>query len=108
MTLNVYDDQGNITKTCEAEFVDIKFGTVRALMNLLKIEDDIDGAVLLKTVYEAWDQITKVLNRCFPEMTDEDWDNVDVSEVVPVIVDIAKTAFTKMLDIPVEKNVKRA
>lgn len=108
MTLNVYDDQGNITKTCEAEIVDIKFGTVRALMNLLKIEDDVDVAVLFKTVFEAWDKITELLNRCFPEMTYEDWDNVDVSEVVPVIVDIAKMAFTKMLDIPVEKNVKRA
>lgn len=107
MTLNVYDDQGNITKTCEAEIVDIKFGTVRALMNLLKVEDDVDVAVLLKTVFEAWDKITELLNRCFPEMTYEDWDNVDISEVVPLIVDIAKMAFTKMLDIPVEKNVKR-
>lgn len=107
MTLNVYDDDGKVVKTCEAEVVEIRFGTVKALMKLLKIEEETDGAELLRTVYTAWDKITKVLNQCFPEMTEDDWDNVSVSEVVPVIIDIAKNAFTKMLDIPTEKNVTR-
>lgn len=107
MILNVYGDNGEVVKTCESKEVEIKFGTVRALMNLLKIEDDVDGAQLLKTVYDAWDKITKVLSQCFPEMTEDDWDNVSVSEVVPVIIDISKHAFTKMLVIPAEKNVTR-
>ena len=37
LKLNVYDDKNEIVKTCEGEFVEIKFKTIRALMKLLNI-----------------------------------------------------------------------
>ena len=32
LTLNVYDEKGKVKKICEAQTVDLEFGTVRSLM----------------------------------------------------------------------------
>ena len=73
-------------------------------MKLLNV-DNIDNTVeLLKTVYGAWEQITNILNNCFPDMTDDDWDNVKASELLPVFVMILKYSFTQMLTIPTDKE----
>lgn len=98
--LNIYDDENKVVKTVKAELVELKFGSIRSLMKLLNIEDINDTAQLLKTVYGAWEQLTKVLNGCFPDMTDEDWDNVKVSELIPTIMSIFKYSFSQMLTIP--------
>lgn len=100
MTINVYGINDKIVKTCEAKVVDLKFGTIRKLMKLLKIDDIENTSELLKVVYSAWDEITIVLSQCFPDMEDDDWDNVKVSELLPVIVNIAKSAFAEMLTLP--------
>ena len=39
MKLNIYDENDNIVKTSEARFIDLRFGTIRSLMELLKVED---------------------------------------------------------------------
>ena len=103
-SINVYDKEGNVIKTCTAIDADIRFGSVRKIMALLDLDDINDTFALLKTIYGAWDQTTKVLSECFPDMEDEDWDNVLVKELVPVVVDIAKASLAKILDMPSEKN----
>lgn len=96
----VYDDEDNITKTVEAEVIDLRFGTIRKLMELLNVEDINDTAELLRKVYAAWGQVTKVLTKVFPEMEENDWDNIKLSELMPVLVVILKTSFVQMLNIP--------
>lgn len=104
LKINVYDDENNVIKTSEAKLVDLKFGVIRKLMKLLNV-DNIDNTVeLLKTIYGAWEQVTKILNSCFPDMTDDDWDNVKASELLPVFVSILKYSFTQMLTIPTDKE----
>ena len=104
LKINVYDDENNVIKTSEAKLVDLKFGVIRKLMKLLNV-DNIDNTVeLLKTVYGAWEQITNILNNCFPDMTDDDWDNVKASELLPVFVMILKYSFTQMLTIPTDNE----
>lgn len=107
LVLNVYDDENNVVKTVEATAISIKFGVVRQLMKLLKIDDVSDTAELFKVILDAWDEITKVLNSCFPEMTEEDWDNVRIDELIPTVVELLKGSFSLMLTIPqsgAEKN----
>lgn len=99
-TLNVYDKDNNIVKTCEAVDADLKFGAIRSIMKLLNIDDIDDTAQLLKTVYSAWEQLTAILSQCFPDMAEEDWDNVKLEELIPVIVGILRTSFGKILTIP--------
>ena len=102
--LNVYDDENNVVKTSKAELVEIKYGAIRSLMKLLNIDDMNDTAELLKLVCKSWEQLTKILNSCFPDMTEDDWDNVKVSELLPVIMVILKYSFTQMLTIPTDSK----
>lgn len=104
LVLNVYDNEDNIVKTSTAELIELKFGSIRKLMKLLNIDNIDDTSELLKVLYGAWEQITKVLTGCFPDMTDEDWDNVKVSELIPVLMGILKYSFTKMLTIPTDSK----
>lgn len=104
LTLNIYDENDKVIKTCKAQFTDIRFGAIRKLMALLNIENVEDTYQLLKIVYEAWDRLTAILSKCFPDITDEDWDNVKLSELMPVLVSIIKSTFAKMMTIPAEKN----
>lgn len=103
-TINVYDNDKKIIKTSTAVDCEIRFGSVRKIMALIDMDDINDTAALLKTIYGAWDQTTKVLSECFPDMTEEDWDNVYISELVPVIVGIAKSSVEKIFEVPSEKN----
>ena len=99
-SINVYDKEGNVIKTCTAIDADIRFGSVRKIMALLDLDDINDTFALLKTIYGAWDQTTKVLSECFPDMEDEDWDNVYIDELIPVVVGIAKASIAKIFDVP--------
>lgn len=108
LTLNIYDENDNVKRTEEAKFVDLRFGTIRSLMQLLKVEDINDTAQLLKTVYSAWEQVTGILSRVFPNVTEEDWENVKLSELMPLLIVILKSSFVKILEIPTDsKNVTR-
>lgn len=99
-TIKVYDNDNNVIKTSEAVDAELKFGAVRSIMRLLNIDDINDTAELLKTIYSAWEQLTVILTQCFPDMTESDWDNVKLDELIPVIVGILRASFGKILTIP--------
>lgn len=100
LVLNVYDDDDQVIKSVEGKLADIKYGTIRALMKLLKVEDIDDTAELLKVISVAWDKLTAILDKCFPDMTDEDWDNVKVNELIPMVMLIVKFSAVNMMQIP--------
>ena len=98
--LNVYDDKGEVVKTCDAVPAKFKFGAIRSLMELLNIDSVEDTAALLKTIYNAWEELVKILGQCFPEMKYEDWENVELNELIPVTMDILRYSFGEILTIP--------
>ena len=100
--INVYDEENKVVKTSTAEVIELKFGPIRRLMKLLNVDDINDTAQLLKAVYGAWDELTKILSKCFPDMTDEDWDNVKLSELIPALIAILQYSFSEMLTIPTD------
>ena len=104
MILNVYDVEGNVTKTVEAENLDIEFGHIRSIMKLLDVDNINDTWALLKTVYSAWDKLTEVLSQVFPDMEEEDWEHVKIKELVPELLQIVRDSFAEILTIPTEKN----
>lgn len=104
MLLNVYDVEGNVIKTVEAENLDIEFGHIRSIMRLLDVDNINDTWALLKTVYSAWDKLTEVLSQVFPDMEDEDWEHVKIKELVPELLEIVRDSFAEILTIPTEKN----
>lgn len=104
MILNVYDVEGNVIKTVDAENLDIEFGHIRSIMRLLDVDNINDTWALLKTVYSAWDKLTEVLSQVFPDMEDEDWEHVKIKELVPELLQIVRDSFAEILTIPTEKN----
>lgn len=104
MILNVYDVEGNVIKTVEAENLDIEFGHIRSIMRLLDVDNINDTWALLKTVYSAWDKLTEVLSQVFPDMEDDDWEHVKIKELVPELLQIVRDSFAEILTIPTEKN----
>lgn len=104
LKLNVYDDNDEIIKTVKAQIVELRFGTVRSLMELLKVDSIDDTGELLKTVYTAWDKITKILQKVFPEMDENDWENIKLTELIPVIILILKNSFMQILTIPTDSK----
>lgn len=106
--LNVYNEKDDVVKTVEAKIIELRFGTIRSLMELLNVENIDDTSDLLKTVYGAWDSLTNILGRVFPDMTDEDWENIKLSELIPVILMILKDSFVQILAIPTDSKNSKA
>ena len=105
ITLNVYDEDDNVVKTVSATPVKFKFGAIRSLMELLNIEDTESTTDLLKTVYGAWNELTKILSKCFPDVSYEEWDYVELNELVPAVLQILQYSFGEIIKIPRdEKN----
>lgn len=103
LVLKIYDDNGqNVVKSYESTTYDLMFGTVMKLMELLKIEELDNQMEMLKTIYNAWDEIKVVLSGVFPEVTDEDWTHVKVKELLPIIINIAKYSVSEMFVIPTD------
>lgn len=107
LKLNIYDKSGKeVVKTYEASTYDLMFGTVMELMELLKIEELDNQAEMLKTIYKAWGEIRTVLDGVFEGVSADEWKNVKVKELLPLIVKIAKFSISEMFAIPTsdEKN----
>jgi hypothetical protein len=104
--IKVYeDDLKTVKKEVRAELIEIPFGVVRKFMSLFQIKDFNDTSTVLNTIANSWDQITKLLDRIFPEMEEADWDGVKMKELLTVVTAVLKYAFGEMLAVPVdEKN----
>ena len=102
--IKVYGDDNKVVKECKSVDCELKFGAIRKIMALLKIDNINDSAALFKAICDAWDQLTIVLSECFPDMTDSDWDNVKVNELIPVVIALVKTMFAKMMGMPAESS----
>lgn len=100
LKLKIYDENNEVKREVEAAFVDIKMGTIRRLMKLLKVDDIQDQASLLKLVSDVWDELTKILDQIFPDVTEEEWDYVSMGELIPTVIKILKGSFTQMAKIP--------
>ena len=98
LELNVYDNEGNIEETVEARSIDLMFGTVKSIMDVLHIEKATNTAELLGTIYDVWEELTDVLSQVFPTLTDEQWNRVKISELIPVIMTILKQSFGAITD----------
>ena len=102
--INIYNEKGEVTKAAEAKALDLRFGSIRKIMELLKIEEAGNTYDLLRTIYGVWDELTGILSECFPEIKPEEWDGVKMNELLPAVALIAKESFAAMLTIPTEKN----
>lgn len=106
LTINVYDNEGNVAKTCEAKLIDIKFGTIRKLMAILDIDNADNSYDILTKVYNAWEDIVDIITKVFPDISEDEMDNVNLSELIPILLTVIKYSFAKVMGIPADKNEK--
>lgn len=104
LTLNVYNEKDEVIKSVEAHFVEIRFGTIKKLLGVLEVDSIDDTSELFKILYNSWSSVTSTLEKVFPDMTEEDWDGVKISELLPVIIAIMRGSFTHILSIPTDSK----
>lgn len=108
VTIRVYGEKGETVKECKAETVRIKFGVIEDIFELIKPDTMNDSSELIKRVYVAFNGLVKTLKNTFPDMTDEDWREVDITEMADVIWGIIEYAVRTLGEKIKEKNAKRA
>ena len=95
--LTIYnEDMETVKKECTANMVKVPFGLVRKLMNLFKVENLQDTTQILDIIMTSWEDVIKLLGRIFPDVTEEEWDYVDTSELMRVILSLVKYVFAEM------------
>ena len=104
LKITVYDDNDNVMKECTAQTVDVKFGQVAAIMELLDVEYVEDSVQMMRMIKKAWKQLVRILSKIFPDMEDDDWNNVSLKELLPVLILILRDSFKEMMAIPKSKN----
>ena len=104
--INVYEnDMKTVKKEVAAEVVEIPFGIIRKFMALFDLENLEDTGAVLNVISRSWKEVQTLLDRIFPNMTEDDWDGVSTKELVKVVIEVLKFAFGEILNIPVdEKN----
>ena len=98
--IKVYDENDEIIKEVAATEATIRFGAVRHLMKLLKVDEMENTGDIFGIILDAWDEVTKILTRFFPDMEEDDWDNVNLDELVPAVIELLKGVFSDALKIP--------
>lgn len=108
LKLTIYDKSGEKVREAEGSMVMIRFGVIRKLMRLLKVGDADDAIGILGAVTDAWEELVELLGNIFPDVTEEEWENVDMQELIPVLLTIAKSALGKMAKVPSDPNMPGA
>ena len=105
ITINIYDDEDKVVKTVEAQLISLRFGVVLSLMEILNIDNVENTVDLLRTIYNAWDEIKMILGKIFPDVDLEELDNTHIDELVPVVLKVVRDSFNVISMIPIdEKN----
>lgn len=86
--INIYDKEKKVAKTLEADGYDLMLGTVEDFMGIIDVDKINDTTEVAKMVVKGYDQIKPLLMDVFPDLTDEDFRNIKVSELVQTIVQL--------------------
>lgn len=105
LELIIRNEKGKEIKRSEAHLISIKFKTVRLLMDILKIEEMESNTDMFRMLSGAWGEIKKILNQIFPDLTEEELDEVDLSDLLPILKKVIAYSIAKTMSIPHdEKN----
>lgn len=90
--LNIYNAENKqiVEKTYSVNSVDLLFGTVEDLLNVIdldKVNDDKEVAIM---IVKAWGQLKPFLKDVFPGLTDEEIKRIKINDIIPVFSDIFK------------------
>lgn len=110
-TLNIYEKK-QIVKTYECEAYDLMFGTLEDFLSVIDERlltegiSDFDFAKIgLSVVKNSLGQIKPLLCDVFDGLTEEELRNTKATELIGVVIAIAKYSFAEIKGIGTGKNV---
>lgn len=87
--LNIYDrTTKEIEKTYTVNSIDLMFGTVEDILNVVDIDKLGDQTEVVKMIVKGWAQLKPFLKDIFPGLTDEEIKGVKINEMIPVFMQI--------------------
>lgn len=111
LTLNVYgkvDGKKKVVKTYETDTLDISFGIVEDMMEILdKVQNNSDENAILDAIMKNIKNVRPLLLDVFDGLTEEELKTASTKEVVQVIVNIITFAINQInnLTVSTSKNL---
>ena len=106
LTLNIYNDFDEVVKTYTRNSYALKMRQLKDVIETLDLDklascftskDSNSNAELVKIVsnfvLNSYDKIQELMKDIFPDMTEEEYLDVHVNEVVTVVINLGKYAF---------------
>ena len=106
LRLNIYNGK-TIEKTYVAEEIDIMFGTVEDLLDVIDFDNLSDEKEVVKVVIKTLNNLKPFLKQIFDGLTDDEIKRTKVKELIPLFVDIV-TYTMEELKALMSKNPRRA
>ena len=106
ISLNIYDknDKTKVAKTLETEGYDLMLGTVEDFMDIIDIDKINDQNEVAKMVIKGYRQLKPLIMDIFPELTDDDYKNIKVNELIKLITQIGTSVIENLDLIKSSKN----
>ena len=106
LKLNIYNGK-TIEKTYIADEIDIMFGTVEDLLEVIDFDNLSDEKEVVKVVIKTLNNLKPFLKQIFDGLTDDEIKRTKVKELVPLFVDIVKYTMDELKAL-MSKNQHRA
>ena len=105
LLLNIYNENNTvIEKQYKAEEVNILFGTIEDLIDLIDENNLQDNMELAKVLVKSMKKLKPVLKQVFVGVTDEELRLTRTNELVPLFMQIIKYMFTQVNSLGGSKN----
>lgn len=97
LVLNIYDPVSKmIAKQYTAETIDIMFGTIEDLIDIIDVEKLNDNMEWAKVIGVAMKKLKPLLKEVFTGVTDEELKNTKIKELVPLFINIFKYMMSEI------------
>lgn len=106
LKLNIYskDNKNKIEKTYITDTVNIMFGTIEDIFEIVDIEKINDNEEIVKMVIKGMKLLKPFLKNVFDGLTDDELRQTNIKELVIVFVEIFKYTFNEIMSMPNSKN----
>lgn len=97
LVLNIYDPVTKlISKQYTAETVDIMFGTVEDIIEVIDVEKLSDNMEWAKVIAVSMKKLKPLLKEVFVGVTDEELKNTKVKELIPLFINILRYMISEI------------
>lgn len=106
LKLNIYskENKNEIEKTYVTDTVNIMFGTIEDIFEIVDIEKINDNEEIVKMVIKGMKLLKPFLKNVFDGLTDDELRQTNIKELVVVFVEIFKYTFNEIMGMPNSKN----